>query len=69
MAGALRRSFNFVRHSSIVVFEDLVLSNRISLSLIKPLLMPGGWHEVMCKYLRVSVGLSVVRFDVQDRFF
>ena len=41
---------NKTKLSSNVVFEELGLSNRIALPLIKPLLIPGGWHEVKCVY-------------------
>ena len=45
-----RRRLKFARHSSNVVFEEFVLSSLIASRLIKPLLIPGGWHEVKWVY-------------------
>ena len=48
---ASRRRLKFARHSSNVVFEELVLSSLIPASpFIKPLFTPGGWHEVKWVY-------------------
>ena len=47
---ASRRRLKFARHSSNVVFEELVLSSLIASPSIKPLFTPGGWHEVKWVY-------------------
>ena len=43
---ASRRRLKFAWHSSNVGFEEFVLSSLIASPLIKPLFIPGGWHEL-----------------------
>ena len=54
--------FEFIRLSSNIVFEELVLSSVIASPSMKPLLTSGEWHELK------DFSRFVVSFDVQDGF-